>query len=328
MQLPEVPVRVSAAGKKRKLSENVEAIDLTGLDIEGKDEPVSGSICNSHGQLLTSILKERVSIAELVECNQVKKGKGRNAMDETQRLSIAYMHTKTRKLYWGCIAPECNHLRAGNRQLSRILVHAMGCPYLPPELKNLANDTAVNQHAPGIKVNPKQIRTDTENQGAPHKKPKTIQGTITDIAVTTGKIKYQDEVDLAIVQLFAANGIPANVLDSPQWKKFVEVVSHSKGNSPSSTTLTKKLIPAEAALVRKYQTEFLQTCANLTLTFDGGSTRKPSSVYTIHITTAERETFFMEGYDATDERHTAEYLGKLITKASYKNYHYITRGVQ
>lgn len=239
-------------------------------------------------------------------------------MDETKRLSVAYTHTETKKLYWGCIAPKCKHLRVGNRQLSRILSHAMGCSHLSPELKDFANDTAIHQHAPGLKVNPKKIQTDTENQGAPHKKVRKIQGTLTDITVTTGKIKYQDEVDLAIVQLFATSGIPATILDSPHWKKFVEVATRSKCNPPSSTKLAAKLIPAEAALVRKYQTDFLRTCTNLTLTFDGGSTRKPSSVYTIHITTAERETFFMEGHDATNERHTAEYLGGLIIKASYE----------
>ena len=76
---------------------------------------------------------------------------------------------------------------------------------------------------------------------------------------------------------------------------------------------TKKLVPAGAALVRSYQNAFLRTCTNLTLTFDGAGTRKPSSVCTIHITTANRETFFMEGYDATDERHTAEFIEGLVT---------------
>jgi len=141
-----------------------------------------------------------------------------------------------------------------------------------------------------------------------------VQRTLADIATTAGKTKYQDEVNLAIVELFAVSGIPASVLDPPQWKKFVDVATRSKCSPLSSTILTEKLIPAEAALVRKYQTDFLRTCLNLTLTFDGGSIRKPSSVYTIHITTAERETFFMDGCDATGKRHTAEYIEGLVTR--------------
>jgi len=266
-----------------------------------------------------SVLKGWVSLGDLIAVDSSKNQTGRKVKPAIGRLSIACKHSKTGKQYWRCIAPECKYFKAGNRQLSRILSHAMECPHLLPELKDFANDTAISQNSLGAKVNPRQIQTDIENQGAPpHKKVKTIQGTLTDVAITTGKTKYQDEVNLTIVELFAVSGIPASVLDSLQWKKFVEVATRSKCNPPSSTMLVEKLIPAEAALVRKYQADFLRTCVNLTLTFDGGSTRRPSSVYTIHIGTAERETFFMEGCDATNERHTAEYIEGLVTKVRYK----------
>ena len=45
-QLLQVLVRVSVTGKERELSENLEAIDFTGLDIKGKVVPVNGSIYN------------------------------------------------------------------------------------------------------------------------------------------------------------------------------------------------------------------------------------------------------------------------------------------
>ena len=265
------------------------------------------------------VLKKGVSFGDLIVADPPKNRQGRKVKPAAERLSIACVHAKTRKQYWRCIAPNCKHFQAGNRQLSRILLHAMGCPYLSFKLKGFANDVAISQNSLGAKTNPKQIQTDTENQGAPYKKAKTVQKTLANIAITAGKTKYQDEVNLAIVELFAVSGIPASVLDSLQWKKLVEVATRSKCNPPSSTMLTEKLIPAEAALVRKYQSDFLRTCTNLTLTFDGGSTRKPCSVYTLHITTAERETFFMEGHDATNERHTAEYIEGLATNVSDKS---------
>lgn len=255
-------------------------------------------------------------IEDLIAHNPSKNKAGRKVNAVTDQLSVACEHTKTGAQYWRCAAPGCNHFRAGNRQQARVLLHAMGCPHLSSELKGIANDTSINQNAPGVKVHPKIIQADTENQGAAYKKAKTIQTSLLKIATTTGKIKYQDEVNLAIVELFAVTGIPASVLDSPQWKGFVRAATRSKCHPLSSTMLTEKLIPAEAALVRKYQADFLRTCVNLTLTFDGGSTRKPSSVYTIHITTAERETFFMEGHDATDERHTAGYIEGLVAGVS------------
>jgi len=266
------------------------------------------------------MFQKGVSLRDLVTVNPSGKQTGRKVKAETECLSIACVHSTTKRPYWRCIAPGCKHFQAGNRQLRRILVHAMQCSFISSQLKDFAHGAAITLNAPGAKVNPKQIQADTEDQGAPpHKKVKTIQGTLTNVATTTGKAKYQDEVNLAIVELFAVSGVPPTMLDSLQWKKFMEVATRSKCNPPSSTTLVEKLIPAEAALVRKYQADFLRTCVNLTLTFDGGSTRKPSSVYTIHVTTAERETLFMEGCDATDERHTAEYIEGLVTKVRGKS---------
>ena len=264
------------------------------------------------------ILKKYVLISDLAAIDPPKHGVGRKVNTVTDQLSVACLHVKSRAPFWRCVAPACNHFRAGNRQQSRILLHAIQCPHLSLELKDLANDTAIKNNAPGVKVNPMEVQADVESEEAARKRAKTVQGTLVDVAVATGKIKYQDKVNLSIVELFSVSGIPASVLDSPQWKKFVDVATHSKCSPLSSTMLMEKLIPAQAALVRRYQADFLRTCANLTLTFDGGSTRKPSSVYTIHITTADRETFFVDGCDATDERHTAEYIEGIVTRVRDK----------
>ena len=192
-------------------------------------------------------------------------------------------------------------------------MHAVDCPHLTTDLKEFANDLLIEENAPGVKVNLKHIPADSEEVVPVYKKAKTLKNTLVDVALTTGKAKYEHAVTLCIVELFCIRGIPAKVLDSPEWKRFVDEATKSKYILPSSTMFTEKLVPAEAALVRSYQRKFLHTCMNLTLTFDGAATPKPSSVYTIHITTADRETFFMEGYDATDERHTAEFIESLVT---------------
>ena len=317
MQLPEVVAQPSEAGKKRRLSESNEIIDL---DDDGGDDnkPVNEGFSEVRYCPLTIALKRGVSLQDLVAVN-TPKNTGRKAKLAAERLSISCVRKQTGKPYWRCVAPECKHFQAGNRQLSRILLHAMGCSHLSPKLKDFANDTAIAENSLGAKLRPMQIQANTESQTVPYKKAKTVQETLADIVIPAGKIKLQDQVNLAIVELIAVSGVPASVLDSSQWKNFMEVATRSKCNSPSSTTLMEKLIPAEAALVRKNQTDFLRTHVNLTLTFDGGSTRKPSSVYTLHITTMERETFFMEGHDATNEHHTAEYIEGLATKVSKTN---------
>lgn len=314
-QLPEIVAQTPEAGKKRKLSEDIETVDLVN-DVSDDGIMVNRNPHEGFDHPLTVLLKEGLSLKDLVVVDPPKNRAGRKVKPAIKKLTLLCVHSTTGKQYWRCIAPKCQQVNSGNRQLSRILSHAMGCPYLSPELKSFANDEAIDKNALGTKVNPTQIQADAEDQGAPHKKARTVRNALADIVVTTGKAKYQDTVNLAIVKLFAVNGIPPSILDSPQWKNFVEVATNSKFNPPSSTMVTEKLIPAEAALVRKLQSDFLKTCVNLTITFDGGSTRKPHSVYTIHITTAERETFFMEGCDATDEHHTAEYIEGLATKVS------------
>ena len=148
----------------------------------------------------------------------------------------------------------------------------MGCSHLSPKLKDFANDTVIAENALGLKVRLKEIQANTESQEVLYKKAKTVQETLADIVIPVGKIKLQDQVNLAVVELVAVTRVPATILDSLQQKKFMEVATRSRCNSPSSMTVVQKLIPAEAALVRKYQADFLCTCVNLTLTFDGGST--------------------------------------------------------
>ncbi|KAF8838962.1 hypothetical protein BDN67DRAFT_906426, partial [Paxillus ammoniavirescens] len=62
----------------------------------------------------------------------------------------------------------------------------------------------------------------------------------------------------------------------------------------------------------------LATCRHLTITFDGGKTRQPHSVYSIHVTTADRQTFCVELDDSSRLSHTGEYifeaLDRIVTK--------------
>ena len=85
-------------------------------------------------------------------------------------------------------------------------------------------------------------------------------------------------------------------------------------NLVSGDTFQENYIPAEAALLCKKQVELLQKSNNLTITFDGGSTQKPQSVYTVHVTTPRRDIFYIEGEDGTDTKHTAAYLSTMLLR--------------
>jgi hypothetical protein len=85
----------------------------------------------------------------------------------------------------------------------------------------------------------------------------------------------------------------------------------------SSSKLEEYHIPSEAALVRSKQLEHLCTCVNLSITFDGQTTRRPESVYTIHIITSNRLVFLFDGNEASDESHTANHLFSVLDNVSH-----------
>lgn len=48
--------------------------------------------------------------------------------------------------------------------------------------------------------------------------------------------------------------------------------------------------------------------------FDGNRTRQSDLVYFVHITTKECDSYFVNGYDGSDESHTAEWVKDKIIK--------------
>lgn len=101
-------------------------------------------------------------------------------------------------------------------------------------------------------------------------------------------------------------GVPPNVIDTPQWKNLMNVLNPAY-KPTSAEIFVNKWIPKEAAWVRKKQNEILKKSANITLSFDGGSTRQ-DSVALVHATPGDtRESFFIDGHVSNRERHTAEW---------------------
>ncbi|KAG8780425.1 hypothetical protein FRC12_023055, partial [Ceratobasidium sp. 428] len=65
-----------------------------------------------------------------------------------------------------------------------------------------------------------------------------------------GTLNEKSRIDLAVVRLICAAGIPPRILSLPEWDNLIRAVAPKLRNyeSPSVTTLADKLIPAEAQL--------------------------------------------------------------------------------
>ncbi|KAG2070290.1 hypothetical protein BDR04DRAFT_1118473 [Suillus decipiens] len=62
------------------------------------------------------------------------------------------------------------------------------------------------------------------------------------------------------------------------------------------------------------QIKALRMINNLTLTFNGNTTQKPQSVYTVHATAPSCETYFLDAHEASDEQHTTQWVTDKLLK--------------
>src|SRR5262245_9794117 len=120
------------------------------------------------------------------------------------------------------------------------------------------------------------VDTDADDKIKAPKRAKTKSDVMT--AMGSGPFKeffrkgLQDSADHALLLFITCNGIPPTVVNSPKFKNFVSVLNISY-NPPSETTLSDKLIPNEAVNIQQATIQYLCTCRDLMITFDGGKLR-------------------------------------------------------
>ncbi|KAF9228359.1 hypothetical protein BS17DRAFT_763855 [Gyrodon lividus] len=134
---------------------------------------------------------------------------------------------------------------------------------------------------------------------------------------TEGRKVLQDKGDYAVIKFYVCCGVPPSIANADKFKAMVSVLNQAY-YPPSSTTLEDKVIINEAAKISHTICTHLQTCCNLTITFDGGKICKPSSVYTIHVTTTDCHAFCMELDDASMLSHSAEYILEALERVINK----------
>ncbi|KAJ4500079.1 ribonuclease H-like domain-containing protein [Lentinula lateritia] len=239
---------------------------------------------------------------ELEEFSDKITGKGRVPNPIISQLAIRCKEKVTQASWWRCMGFKdfvkaegpCNFKRIGNADQARILTHAKQCRHLPRNLKVIASDAAANS---ALGANVKKGGPVTSGNAVPKSAsvltPSSSQLKLTHDFTAQGKKEVADEINHRIMQLICCDGIPPHILDSPRWKNLMEYCCRNGPNRPYTPLKNER---------------------NLTVTFDGGSIRKPQSVYTTHITTEDRITYFWNGDEASDRSHDAEYVNEVIDK--------------
>jgi hypothetical protein len=125
----------------------------------------------------------------------------------------------------------------------------------------------------------------------------------------------KDQLDVDVLKLICVGGIPPSKVDLPEWKTMWKH-GNSNYDPASCAVLTESQIPDEAARIEDLQLQHLRTCDNLTITFDGNTTKMPEFVYTMHVITPARRVFLVEGDESSEESHTGEKIHELLRKVS------------
>jgi hypothetical protein len=133
------------------------------------------------------------------------------------------------------------------------------------------------------------------------------------------QIKNQKPLlDNDIVILFCSAGLSLHLADSLEWKWLLK---HAVPNydPPSVTTLADTHIPSEAAHISVIVNEKLKKLNNLSISFDGNTTHKPQSIYTIHIATPNCQVYLIKGHEASKETHTGMHLFQVIEEVCLRH---------
>lgn len=141
----------------------------------------------------------------------------------------------------------------------------------------------------------------------------TVKGKLpTNKWMKDGLKALHEDINLRLTELVANCGIPPYVIGHRSFQDFVSTLNN-KVSLPSVTTLEDSIIPSYALNVRDMQLEYLRTCRDLTITFDGGKLRK-YKFWSVHVTTPHNESFCLELNDVSRLSQTADYIADILIK--------------
>ena len=121
----------------------------------------------------------------------------------------------------------------------------------------------------------------------------------------------KDQLDFDTMLFICISGIAPLRVDLPEWKTLWK-----HGNPDyipaSAAVLTDVHIPNEAAHISLLQLAYLQTWDNLTITFNGNSTKRHNLTYMFHVWTPDRCMFLFEADESSLESHTGVKLVNVL----------------
>lgn len=200
-----------------------------------------------------------------------------------------------------CAGEGCHESWARPRMAGRILPHASDCKYLPRSLREEALSANAGKSL-GARV------AETEGASKDFFGAFKRAGAADKAAVREAHI---EKTNLLTLNLICDAGLPPALVGNRSFRALVDHLEPGNGIKVAST-FSENYIPAEAARVTLLAITVLKKLYNLNLGYDGGTTMGMQSIYTFHVTTPDREVYFIKGDEASGFSHTGEHFKKLF----------------
>ncbi|KAJ6512898.1 ribonuclease H-like domain-containing protein [Mycena sanguinolenta] len=184
----------------------------------------------------------------------------------------------------------------------RILPHASACRYFSSELRDLAlldnaKASLSSKIDAGSSSGKSDMFADFRRAGQENK--------------ADARKQRIEKTNLLVLDLLCDGALPPKLVDSRAFRALVDYLQPANG-IVVSTTFSTNYIPAEAAKVTVLSIEKLKTYHNLTISYDGGTTKGHQSIYTVHVTTPDRVAHLIKGDEASGFSHTGEHIKKVV----------------
>ena len=122
------------------------------------------------------------------------------------------------------------------------------------------------------------------------------------------------KINQAVLNLICGTRIPLTIVDTAEWKNVISTIDNTV-TTYGSTSFVDTYLPGEAARITKEEIQMLSKVKNLTISYDGGTTKAVESIYTIHITTPHhQQAYLIKGNEASGMSHS----GPQITNELFK----------
>ncbi|KAJ7033550.1 ribonuclease H-like domain-containing protein [Mycena alexandri] len=233
-------------------------------------------------------------------------GRPRSGVMDTLTVEVESKTTSARA--YRCTGDSCPKVFTP-RTLARVLAHAKRCLKLTSEQRQYASQHSAAT-SPGA-------RAEELSQGlsaaqlAPPPPPPEFFGAA---GAKQVRERYAALLDLAIVKLFSAAGLPPRLADYPEYKDVFRLAPLAGPHyvPAGRTILMDNHIMSEQERVRGLQLAYLKTQTRLSVSTDGGDIRCGENFYTVHASTSEGRSFILEGIECTLVSHTAEWIADTV----------------